>query len=94
MFWRAVILLAVALLLSGCATPQTRTVVQVQKVEVPVPVKCRPAIDAAPTDIATPDALVRSPNIQGRIDLLLAQRIQDEKRLAELSAALMGCEGS
>jgi len=78
--------------LAACQTaPHQEPKVVVQRVEVPVAVKCStdPGPDPVYSDSA--EALRSAPNIYERVKLLLAGRFERMAREAELKAANSGC---
>jgi len=86
---RRTIGLAAVLTLAGCAhAPEPA--VQVQRIEVPVPVKCAVAVDR-PTLADTAEALMAAPDIFALARLIMAGRIQRDAYIAKLEAAASGC---
>ncbi len=84
--------LAVACMLAGCATPhRPEPALQVQRVEVPVPVPCvevRPRRPATPVESLRPDAALGD-----MVKALLAERRLRAAYERELEAALTACSG-
>lgn len=77
-----------SLTLAGCAAmPQEH----VTTVEVPVSVPCRITIGADPTYVDTKEALRAAPGVDIRVNLLLAGRIQRDRRIDDLKASVAGC---
>ena len=80
-------LLYVGLMFTGCAsTPPT------QDVDIPVAVSCAGKVEARPTFPDMKDAIVAAPNIEARVNLILAGRLMRDKRIDDLEAALSGCD--
>lgn len=83
-----------AMMLVGCATtdgPEPEPRVVIQRVEVPVPVPCDPAIGPEPDYPDTDAALRAAPNIFERAKLLAAGRLMRIARDVEKSVALAKC---
>lgn len=87
---RAVIILA-ALSVAACAGHVPPPRVEIQKVEVPVEVKCAADPGPVPTFADTPDAIKAASDLFEEVKLLLAGRAQRDARLAEVEAANAGC---
>ncbi|MDB5445688.1 MAG: hypothetical protein JWQ97_1005 [Phenylobacterium sp.] len=81
------------LFLAACATSQgPEPKVVVQRVEVPVAVRCSVDPGPDPTFADTADALRQAADLFERVKLLLAGRDQRDARLSELRAANAGCK--
>lgn len=79
--------------LSACQTaPAPKTVIQVQRVEVPVAVKCGTDPGPDPVYSDSPEAIQSAPNLYERVRLLLAGRFEREARNAVLKASRAGCD--
>lgn len=89
MIWRFWILLAAFSMLTACAAPAR---LDVQRVEVPVPVKCAAAKPAKPDLVDSGSALKAAPNLFEKSKLLLAGRAQRDGYIAELEASRAGCD--
>lgn len=86
---RVVILAALAL--SACAGHVPPPRIEVQKVEVPVEVKCAVTPPPAKPFADSPDAIQAAASIFEEVKLLLAGRDQRDARQAEVEAANAGC---
>lgn len=78
-------LLFVGLMFTGCASSPTQTV------DIPVAVSCAGKVEARPGFPDTREAVVAAPNIEARVNLILAGRLLRDKRIDDLEAALAGC---
>jgi len=87
---RVAITLALAVLLSGCAsTRRPEPQLRIQRVEVPIPVPCvreMPQRPASPVEALTPDAALGD-----MIKALLAERRLRESYVGEIEAILQAC---
>lgn len=88
---RRLIILA-AFGLTACAGHVPPPRIEVQKVEIPVAVRCAADPGPDPVYADTPDAISAAGDIFDRVKLLLAGRDQRDARLAELKAATAGCK--
>lgn len=83
---------ALALQIAGCATkPPPEPIVQTVEVRVPVAVTCAVTV-AKPTQPDTDAALAAVADIFAGSQLLLAGRLIYQAYIAELEAALSGCQ--
>lgn len=85
--WLALI---VGFALTGCATTSEPQVI-VQKVEVPVAVKCAADPGPEPSYSDSAEAIRAAADLFEKVKLLLAGRAERDARLAELRAANAGC---
>ena len=87
-FWLLWALCVAFFLLGGCAGMSREIVTMVQ---VPIAVPCAVSIGEDPKYADTKEALRAAPGIDVRVNLLLAGRIQRDKRIDELKASVVGC---
>jgi hypothetical protein len=79
-------LLYIGLMFTGCASmPATQTV------DIPVGVSCAGKVEVRPGFPDTAEAIHGAPNIESRVNLILAGRLMRDKRIDDLEAALAGC---
>jgi hypothetical protein len=78
------------IILAGCAHDAGK--IELQTVNVPVPVHCKPNIKPSETFPDTDQALKSAPDIFERVKLLLAGRDLRTARVNELEVALQACE--
>lgn len=86
-------IIAVALVLTGCATTAAEPRIEVRTVEVPVTVSCKVEIGPDPAYPDSDEALRAAPNTFERVKLLVAGRLLRIAREREISAALKACTG-
>jgi len=79
-------LLFVGLMFTGCGTDT-----HAFNVNVPVAVSCAGKVEARPGYSDTAEAIHAAPNIEARVNLILAGRLMRDKRIDDLEAALAGC---
>lgn len=88
---RAIALVLGCVSLAACNTVAPEPKVQIQRVEVPVAIKCSADPGRAPNYADSNDALRAAKDIFEQVRLLLAGRKQRMAREAELVAANAGC---
>lgn len=82
------LLILLVLLTTGCATMGS-----IARVLIPVSTSCVVQI-GDPGHMSfpdSPDAITSAPNIEARVNLILAGRLLRDKRIDELEAALSAC---
>lgn len=88
-WWMLMFFAGVCLFLAGCDTIKQGIVTQF---DIPIPVACHVDVGEDPAYADTKEALRAAPGIDSRVNLLLAGRLQRDKRIDDLKASVAGCD--